>query len=68
MLTASPYKAKNIAYIFDSKKPDRHDLQYLFSDSGKREFWMASKKLENPEYAASKAQEILLKIAKRICV
>ncbi len=68
MLTASPYKAKNIAYIFDSKKPDRHDLQYLFSDSAKREFWMASKKLENPEYAASKAQEILLKIAKRICI
>ncbi|HAT1659132.1 TPA: hypothetical protein I8Y75_001242 [Legionella pneumophila] len=68
MLTSSPYKAKNIAYIFDSKKPDRHDLQYLFSDSGKREFWMASKKLENPEYAASKAQEILLKIAKRICI
>lgn len=63
MLKASPYKAKNIAHVFDSQKPDRHDLQYLFSDSGKKEFWMASKKLENPEYAASKAGEILLKIA-----
>lgn len=66
MIKASPYKEKNIAFIFDSQKPDSRNLQYLFSDSGKREYWMASKKLENPEYATFKAREILLKIANRV--
>lgn len=62
MINASPYKDKNIAFMFDSRQPDTASLKYLFSDHGKREFWCASKKLENPEQAAAKALNNLLNI------
>lgn len=60
MINASPYKEKNIACMFDFKKPDLKQLEYLFSDLGKQEYWLASKKLENPERAAVKALHNLL--------
>ncbi|KGP63641.1 hypothetical protein EP47_03190 [Legionella norrlandica] len=63
MINSSPYRAKNIAFMFDSKKPSQNELRYLFSESGKKEFWLGSKKLENPQYAAQKALISLLKIS-----
>ncbi|HAT8180527.1 TPA: hypothetical protein JA361_13985 [Legionella pneumophila] len=63
MLNASPYRVKNIAYMFDNRKPSKDDLKFLFSENGKKEFWLASKKLENPKYAAQKAFINLLNIS-----
>ncbi|RUR20230.1 hypothetical protein ELY21_01555 [Legionella sp. km535] len=63
MINASPYKHTNIACMFDTNKPDVEQLNYLFSELGKKEYWIASKKLENPEKAANKALESLLTLA-----
>ncbi|KTD47618.1 hypothetical protein [Legionella quateirensis] len=63
MINASPYKEKNIACMFDFKKPELKQLEYLFSDLGKQEHWLASKKLENPDRAAAKALNTLFNLA-----
>ncbi|CAM3025382.1 hypothetical protein [Legionella worsleiensis] len=66
MIKASPYKKMNIATIFDAEKPERERLRYLFSDQGKQEHWIASKKLENPDYAAANALNYLSELTCKI--
>lgn len=62
MIESSPYKVKNIALMFDSKKPDHKMMNYLLSAQCKSELWQSSKQLESPEHATGRAIKNLLNL------
>ncbi|HAT8326990.1 TPA: hypothetical protein GDD11_13630 [Legionella pneumophila] len=62
MISSSPYKAKKLAFICDAQKPDDNLIKYLLSVDSRKDFWLASKNLENPKYSATRALDSLMKI------
>ncbi|WED41904.1 hypothetical protein [Legionella cardiaca] len=62
MIESSPYKAKNIALICNTKKPDDKTMEDILSADCRKEYWLASKQLENPKYSAEKAFDTIIKI------